>query len=93
MTGKDLFSLHESYAHTSLAGDKGDISGLCQFGWYEWCYFREQQELYLFSREGLGNNLGPATGEGNEMSQWLLKANENVVPHRTVYLLRESSGL
>jgi len=28
--------------------------------------------------------LGPATGMGNEMCQWVLKANGNVVPRRTV---------
>ena len=43
LTAKDLFSLHGSNAHTSLTGDKGDISGICQFGWYEWCYLREQK--------------------------------------------------
>jgi hypothetical protein len=66
-----------------VTGDEGDISALCQFGWYEWCYFRENKEKFPFNREVLGKILGPATGEGNEMSQWVLKANGNVVPCRT----------
>jgi hypothetical protein len=28
----------------------------------------------------LGRVLGPVCGEGNEMAQWILKANGNVVP-------------
>jgi hypothetical protein len=31
----------------------------------------------------LGQVLGPAKGEGNEMAQWMLKANGNVVPRRS----------
>jgi hypothetical protein len=37
-----------------------------------------------FFMEVLGRVLGPAKGKGNEMAQWLLKANGNVVPRRTL---------
>jgi hypothetical protein len=40
--------------------------------------------MYPFNKEVLGKILGPATGEGNEMAQWVLKANGHVVPRRTV---------
>ena len=36
----------------------------------------------------LGRVLGPARGEGNELSQWVLKSNGNVVPRRTVRALQ-----
>ena len=32
----------------------------------------------------LGRCLGPARNEGNEMTQWCLKSNGQVVPRRTV---------
>ena len=83
MTAKDMFKLHGSNAHTALTGDEGDISNLCQFGWYDWCYFREQKEKFPFNKEILGRVLGPAKGEGNEMAQWILKANGRVVPRRS----------
>ena len=35
MMAKDMFKLHGSNAHMALVGDEGDISDLCQFGWYE----------------------------------------------------------
>ena len=46
-----------------------DISLLCQFGWYEWCYYHEQTAAFPHNCEVLGRVLGPARGEGNEMAQ------------------------
>ena len=40
--------------------------------------------MFPFNKEVLGRVLGPARGEGNEMAQWVLKANGNVIPRRTV---------
>jgi hypothetical protein len=83
LTAKDLFTLHGSNPYTSLTGEEGDISNLCQYKWYDWCYFREQKEKFPFNREILGRVLGPAKGEGNEMAQWILKANGRVIPRRS----------
>lgn len=84
MTARDLFSLHGTTPHTALTGEEGDISNLCRYGWYEWCKFREQTAKFPFNKEVLGRVLGPASGEGNEMAQWVLKCNGNVVPRRTL---------
>ena len=35
--------MHEMNAHTALTGEDGDIFNLCQYKWYDWCYFREQK--------------------------------------------------
>jgi hypothetical protein len=83
LTAKDTFNLHGSNPHTALTGDRGDISSLCQYDWYEWWYSREQKEKFPFNREVLGRVLGPAKGAGNEMAQWILKANGKQVPRRT----------
>jgi hypothetical protein len=83
LTAKDIFKLHGTNVHTALTGDEGDISNLCQYRWYDWCYFREQKEKIPFNREVLGRILGPAKGQGNEMAQWVLKANGRVVPRCT----------
>ena len=40
LTAKNAFRLHGSTPHTLTTGDEGHISNLCQYGWYEWCYFR-----------------------------------------------------
>jgi hypothetical protein len=58
--------------------EEGDISNLCQFGWYEWCYYREHTASFPNQQEVLGRVLGSARGEGNEMCQWVLKGNRKV---------------
>ena len=83
MTAKDTFNLHGSNPHTVLTSDEGDISSLCQFGWYEWCYYRDHTEQFPFNKEVLGRIVGPIKGEGNEMAQWVLKVNGNIVPRCT----------
>ena len=84
LTAKDNFNLHGTTPHTATMAEEGDISSLCQFGWYEWCYYREQTAAFPHNREVLGRVLGPARGEGNEMAQWVLKANGKVVPRRSL---------
>ena len=80
LMAKDNFKLHGTTPHTATLAEEGDISSLCQFGWYEWCYYREQMAAFPHNHEVLGRVLGPAQGEENEMAQWVLKANGKVVP-------------
>ena len=88
MTAKDLFQLHGNTAHTVTLSEEADISSLSRFGWYEWCYYLEHTAKFPFNREVLGRVLGPSRGEGNEMSQWVLKSNGQVVPRRTLRTLK-----
>lgn len=88
VTAKDLFQLHGSNAHTATLHEEADISNISRYGWYEWCYYHEQTASFPFNREVLGRVLGPARGEGNEMAQWVLKSNGNVVPRRTLRPLK-----
>ena len=74
----------QATCHTATMAEEGDISSLCKFGWYEWCYCHEQTAAFPHNREVLGRVLGPARSEGNEMAQWVLKANGKVVPRRSL---------
>ena len=49
MMVKDMFKLYGLNAHTSLTGDEGDISKLCQYKWYAWCYFRNNKNKFPFN--------------------------------------------
>ena len=69
-------------------GEPGDISNLCQFGWYEWCYFRQGKKEFPEPAEELGRCLGPSKNEGNEMCQSVLQMNGQVVPRRSLCRLR-----
>ena len=73
MTAKDLFQLQGTTLHTITFGEEGDISNICQFGWYDWVYFRESVAVFPYLVEVLGRCLDPTKNEGNEMAQWVLK--------------------
>ena len=88
LTAKSSFRLHGSTLHTLTTSDEGDISSLCQYGWYEWCYFRDQTAAFPNNKEVLGRVLGPTRGDGIEMAQWILKANGRVVPRRSLKPLK-----
>jgi hypothetical protein len=80
LTARNLFQLHGTNAHTALTNDEEDISNLCQYAWYKWCFYREQSSKFPFDKGILGRVLGPAKGERNDVAQWVSKANGNVVP-------------
>ena len=63
MTTKDLFQLQGHKPHFATFGEEGDISKICQFGWYEWVYFRETTVKFPFPAHVLGHCLGPANNE------------------------------
>ena len=48
----------------------------------------QSQGPFPHNQEVLGRVLGHARGEGNELSQWILKSNGNVVPRPTVQALQ-----
>eukprot|EP00980_Cylindrotheca_fusiformis_P029117 scaffold22730_cov151-Cylindrotheca_fusiformis.AAC.1 len=78
LTSNNLFQLEGRNPHFHTVGDEGDISNLCQFGWYEFAYYREGSANFPLPREILTRVLGPAKGEGNEMAQWCLKPNGTI---------------
>ena len=69
-------------------GEMGDISNLCQFGWYEWVYFHQKTSAFTFHKQELGRCIGPTKNGGNDMCQWVLQKNGQVVPRRNLRSLR-----
>ena len=84
LTARDTFNLQGQTPHSALFGKEGGISNICQYKWYDWCYFRDRTATYPFNRHILGRVLGPTVNAGNKMCQWVLKANGSVVPKRTL---------
>ena len=56
--------------------------------WYEWVYFRQKTATFSFQKEELGICLGPNNNDGNDICQWVLQKNGQVVPRRTLRRLR-----
>jgi hypothetical protein len=84
VTPRNLFQLNGTNPITATFGDQPDISNICQFNWYDWCYYREESAVqFPFQKRQLGRVLGPLKNEGNEMTQAVLTITGNVVPRRT----------
>ena len=62
-----LFHNNSQTPHAVTYGSQGDISNLCNFGWYEWVYYRDRI-------------LGPIKNEGNKMPQAVLTVKGTVFP-------------
>ena len=80
---------------TMITGEEGDISNLCQFGLFDWYYYRDSS-AFPYQEEKLGRVLGPAKNHSNEMTQWVfkdtprvLKDTMKIVPRRTLMCLTD----
>ena len=81
---RNIYSLQGMVPQSKLTGQPTDISNLIDFGFYEWCYYRDHQTSFPFPNKLLGRCLGPARTVGKEMCQNILCNNGNVLPFRTL---------
>ena len=88
LTSKNLFQLQVQNPHLMALGEPGDVSNLCQFGWYEWCCVSQVKKDFSEPAEDLGRCLVPSNNEGNEMCQSVLQMNGQVVPRRSLCRIR-----
>ena len=80
---RPLFQNNGLTPHAATFGSEGDISNICNFGWYEWVYYRDHGN-FPENKQKLGRVLGPMLNEGNEMAQGVLNSNGKIVPRRTI---------
>ena len=85
---RPLFQNKGLSPYSATFGVQGDISNICNFGWYEWVYYRDHGS-FPENKEKLGRVLGPVPNEGNEMSQAVLTSKGTVIPRRTLRKLRK----
>ena len=76
---RQLFQEQGRIPHVCTYGVQGDIYNICNFGWYEWVYYRDSGS-FPENKEKLGRVLGPTVNEGNEMAQAVLVASSKVIP-------------
>ena len=81
LTVNNLFQLQGQNPYMVALCEMGNILNVCQFAWYEWVYFL-WQNIAVFPKQKLqlGRCLGPTKNEGNEMCQWVLQKNGQVLP-------------
>ncbi len=80
---RPLFQNRGMTPYEATFGEQGDISTICNFGWYQWVYYRDP-DSFPSQVEKLGRVLGPAINEGSEMSQNILTSKGTIVPRRTL---------
>ena len=69
LTVNNIFQLQGQNPYEANLVEMGDISNLCQFGWYEWVYFRQKNDAFHFQKEEVGICLCPTNNDSNEMCQ------------------------
>ena len=87
VTPRNLFQNDGLSPFTATFGVPDDISNICNFGWYEWVYYRDHG-IFPINKEKLGKVLGPIKNEGNEMAQAVLASTGRIYPRRTIRRLR-----
>jgi len=75
---------------TMMTGDTGDISFLCEFGWYELVWFSTPQSTTeSMENKRLGRHCGPSLNHGNAMSAWILTDKGRFVHRTSVFSIKE----
>ena len=64
---RPLFQKNGLSPHTATFGSQRNISNFCNFGWYEWVYYRDHGSFPI-NKLKLGRTLGPIKNNGNEMA-------------------------
>ena len=63
-TVSNVFELKGEVPRTVMRGETANITHLCEFGWYDWVYFRDNAVTYPNDKWVLGRWLGPSTNIG-----------------------------
>ena len=63
LTSHDHIKVRGSNPHMETFGEQGDISNLCQFRWYQWCYFRDHKAPFPTTKKCLVVFLAPPEGK------------------------------
>ena len=81
---RNLFATKIKTQHKYQFEIQVDLPNLCNFGWYDWCYYREESNDSFPRQKTFGRIVGPSKNEGNEMAQIFLNIHGDIVPQRGV---------
>lgn len=82
-TARNLYQLGSLTPYQTIYQREPDISNLCQFKFYDWCYYREETAKFPFPSQVLGRVLGPSDGVGNEMAVWIIRVDGRIISRQT----------
>ena len=78
-TTNNVFERKGELTRTVMMGEIANIMHLCEFGGYDWVYFRDNAVTYPHDKWVLGRWLGPSTDMGPALCAKILKENGRCV--------------
>ena len=69
---------------TKMSGETSDITTFCEFGWYQWVYFRDTSVTFPGDKLVLGRYCGPSIDVGPALTAKIMRNNGQQV-HRSTY--------
>ena len=72
-TALDIFELDRMTPETKMSGETSNITTLCEFGWYQWVYFRDTYVTLPGYKLALERYCGPSINVGHELTSKILK--------------------
>ena len=70
-------------------GNQSDVSGICNFGWYEWVHYRDHGS-FPENKQKLKRIIGPYNNKSNGMPQSIVTSSGHAMNLQTVRSLRTS---
>jgi hypothetical protein len=83
-TALDILSLDGDVPEAVATGDTPDISHLCDFEWYDWCWYIDPP-LFPEERRNLGRYLGPYHDVGGQLCKMILSAKGKLIVRTSVF--------
>ena len=80
---RPIFQNQGMILHEATFGKQGNISNICNFGWYKWVYYITPNS-FPAAKECIERVLVPINNEGIEMSQTVLTSKATIVPQRYI---------
>ena len=74
-TTMDIFELDGMTPKTQMSGETSDISTFCEFGWYQWVYFRDTSVDFPGNTLVIGRYCGPSIDVGPALTAKILRKN------------------
>ena len=78
-TANNVFELKGEVLRTVMKSEMTNITHLCESGWYEWVYFRDNVVTHANDKWVFGRYLGPSNDIGPALCAKILKENRRCV--------------
>ena len=83
-TALDILDLDRMTPETKISGETSNITTFCEFGWYQWLYFRYTSVTFLGDKLVLGRYCGPSIDVGPALTANIMINNGQQV-HSSTY--------